>query len=103
MWVKGGCCVLGACRASRFLAHYSAACRISSEASSAIRYQSQVREDATIVHRQVTMAAADVALRFTCCVASGRRRYCLRWPTSAPPTASAIISTSIDGRCEVGF
>lgn len=61
MWVKGGCCVLGACRASRFLAHYSAACRISSEASSAIRYQSQVREDATIVHRQVTMAAADVA------------------------------------------
>lgn len=60
MRVKGGCCVLGACRASRFLAHYSAACRISSEASSAIRYQSQVREDATIVHRQVTMAAADV-------------------------------------------
>lgn len=99
--VKGRSCVLGACSASRLLAHYSAACLISSEALSAIRYQSKVREDATIIHRQVTAAASDV-LNSTC-VASGRRRYCLRWPTSAPPTASAIISTSIDGRCEVGF
>lgn len=60
MRVKGGSCVLGACSASRFLAHYSAACLISSEASSAIWDQSQVREDATIVHRQVVVAASGV-------------------------------------------
>lgn len=57
MWVKGHSCILGACSASRFLAHYPAACLIISEALSAIRYQSKVREDATIIHRQV--AASD--------------------------------------------
>lgn len=57
MRVKGRSCVLGA---SRLLAHYSAACLISSEALSVIRYQSKVREDAAIVHRQVTVAASDV-------------------------------------------